>query len=277
MNEIGANTRLLAVIGDPIRHSLSPLIQNRFIKEAGLDLAYLAFPVKAGQAAEFLQSARRLEIVGFNATMPLKEELFPLMSELDPSAVGSVNTVVNKPGGFFGASTDGTGFLRALKLSGREASGLKALVLGSGGAARTVISALIQAGAEVSVCARNTKKALELVPEERLFPFPEIGSACREADLIVNATPLGMEGFGGDFESFDFIKLLPKYALVFDLIYAPRKTQLLEYAQSAGLEYANGLSHLVNQAAISFEFFTGYLPGAELVREVTGLAGETDS
>jgi len=270
MSRIGANTRLLAVIGDPIRHSLSPSIHNYWIDECGLDYAYLAFQVRAGGGADFVRAARTLEIAGFNVTMPLKEELYPLMDSLDPSALGSVNTVINRDGLLTGASTDGDGFLRALASHGREVKGLRTVLLGAGGAARTVAGALAGAGACLSVCVRNKEKARGIAPPGLLFNWEALPELCREAGLLVNATPLGMEGFA-DFGSLDFLSALPPGAFVFDLIYSPPRTALLREAERLGLDCANGLTHLVHQAALSFGRFTGVEPDGRLVAGALGL------
>jgi len=270
---ITGGTRLLAVIGDPIAHSLSPLIHNAWLAETGLDYVYLAFRVSAGGCADFLTAAKTLPIAGFNATMPLKEELFPLMDRTDETALGSVNTIVNENGRFFGASTDGDGFIRALKSYGRNAAGLKTVLLGSGGAAKTVAPALLSAGADLSVCVRDRQKARGIAGDRRVFGWESLAELCAGADLLVNATPLGMEGFA-EFGSLDFVDVLPKRAMVFDLVYSPPQTGLLRRAAGRGLEIANGLSHLIHQAALSFKYFTDIEPDEKMVADVAKLCND---
>jgi shikimate dehydrogenase len=257
-------TRLLGVIGDPVRHSLSPRIHSRFAEQAGLDVAYLAFPVPRGGGAAFLQAAKTLGMLGFNVTMPLKEELYGLADSRAASAQGAVNTVVLRDGLAEGHSTDGAGFLAAMGAAGLKPQGLSAVVVGAGGASRAVTQALAQSGASVAVCARDPGKG---------FPFAELPERVRGAKLLVNATPLGMREFPG-FDDLSFLAALPADALVFDLVYHPVKTQLLESAAARGLRTEGGLAHLVRQAALSFALFTGVTPSEQGIRDV--LAEITD-
>ncbi len=253
--KLSGKTKLLAVIGDPIEHSLSPLIQNHFARELGLDYAYLAFRVQKGGCADFLASALTLPICGFNVTMPLKEEIFQLICKNSPEAseAGAVNTVVVRENSeAFGYNTDGNGFLRSLK------GGIPSRVLinGGGGAAKTLVCALKAAGASVTVAVRNPSNATQ-IGADRVIALDGIAEACANADLFVNASPLGMAGKDVDYADFSFLTNMPKHALVYDLIYAPSQTNLLKEAEKRGLKTQNGLAHLVYQAALSFELFTG--------------------
>ena len=262
--ELNNTTRKLCVIGDPVGHSKSPLIQNTMIKALGLDYVYLCQPVPRGQCKEWLECAEFAGYAGFNATMPHKEELVPLMDELDPDAalIGAVNTVCIRDGRAYGYNTDGEGFLRALADEGIDLAGQKVVVLGAGGAAKAVCLKLAQAGAAVTVCNRTLDKAQAICDHdpEHLSPAgftaQELAREAARCDLLVNCTSLGMAGAAGQFEEFSFLDHLKPGVPVVDLIYAPAQTELLRQAKSRGHKTANGLGLLVNQAVLSLEHFT---------------------
>lgn len=266
--ELKNTTKKLCVIGDPVLHSKSPLIQNTMLAALGLDYLYLCQSVPRGRAGEWLRCADFAGYAGFNATMPHKEELFPLMDELDEDArmYGAVNTVCIRDGRYYGYNTDGRGFLAALRHAGVETEGKNVLLLGAGGAARAVGPKLCQAGraAQVTVANRTVEKASALCaqgPEGRMVPT----DFCREtlcrlaekADLVVNCTNLGMTGTTGQFEDFSFLDGLGPGAAVCDLIYAPEETELLRQARLRGLTAINGLGMLIWQAIFALEHFTG--------------------
>ena len=259
-------TKKLCVIGDPVLHSKSPLIHNTMLSALGLDYVYLCQSVPRGQAAEWLKCAKCAAYAGFNATMPHKEELFPLMDETDSDAAlfRSVNTVCIRDGRAYGYNTDGRGFIRSLVDLGTSPEGKTVLLLGAGGAARAVALKLAQQGAlKVLVCNRTVEKAAVLCasdPLGRLIPAPFDGGTLRrlaeEADLVVNCTSLGMAGTSGQFEDFSFLEALRPGAPVLDLIYAPAETELLRRAKALGHPTANGLGMLVYQAVFALEHFT---------------------
>ena len=263
--DIKNTTRKLCVIGDPVLHSKSPLIQNAMIRALGLDYVYLCQPVERGRGGEWLTAARVCGYAGFNATMPFKEELLPLMDEVEPFALrcGAVNTVSIKDGKYYGANTDGPGFLQDLEKFGLSLQGLHTVVLGAGGASKAVCLALAEKGAKVTVCNRTVKKAEELcklapesmVPEE--FTINKLCKLCGEAGLVVNCTSLGMAGTAGEFEDLSFVDALPRGAAVYDLIYAPAETALLQRAGARGLAASNGLGMLVWQGVLALERFVG--------------------
>jgi shikimate dehydrogenase len=231
--KIDSKTKILAVIGHPITHSKSPEIQNKFIEESGKNFVYLAFDVTEKSLQDFIASVRALDIKGFNITMPLKEKIIPYLDELSDAAkfAGSVNTVVNIEGKLRGYTTDGKGFARTLKKDYE-----KTLILGTGGAAKAIRYELKNA---IMLSARNE---MERTKEE-----------AKTADLIVNATPLGMKG-KEDFKNFDFLN--ETKADIYDLIYHPSETTLLKRAKSLGLRVKNGEEMLYEQAKLSFELFT---------------------
>ena len=263
--ELKNTTKKLCVIGDPVGHSKSPLIQNTMLKALGLDYVYLCQPVPRGECRAWLDCAKFAGYAGFNATMPHKEELVGLMDELDGDArlIGAVNTVCIRDGRAYGYNTDGEGFLRALADEGINPAGKRVMVLGAGGAAKAVCLKLAQAGAEAVICNRTLDKARAICDHapERLRPAGFDGETlAREAaacQLLVNCTSLGMEGAAGQFGDFSFLDHLRAGAPVVDLIYAPAETELLRQARHRGHKTANGLGLLVNQAVLSLEHFTG--------------------
>lgn len=263
--ELKNTTQKLCVIGDPVLHSKSPLIQNAMIGELGLDYIYLCQPVPRGQGGRWLEAATVAGYAGFNATMPFKEELLPLMDQVEPFAqlCGAVNTVCIKDGKYYGYNTDGPGFLMALADLGVDPKGKRAVLLGAGGAAKAVALALGKAGARVSVCNRNAARAEELcqlMPEQLSpceFTIKKLCKQAKEADLLVNCTSLGMEGTGADFEDLSFVEALPAGAAVCDAVYAPLETRLLKTARTRGLRTMNGLGMLVGQAVLALEHFAG--------------------
>ena len=254
----------LQVIGDPVLHSKSPAIQGAMLAALGLDIPYDAHVVRRGELPQYLAWARDNGVTGFNATMPHKEDLLPLLDEIDPAArrVGAVNTVCLRDGKWVGFNTDGGGAVAALEGAGLWPVQTVAL-LGAGGAAKAVALTLSAAGAgQVWVCNRTLSRAEELCAQDplgRLKPAPfdsdTLAKLCQTADLLVNCTNLGMEGCPHQFEDFGFVDALPSRAGVFDLIYHPAETELLAHARRRGLPTVNGLPMLVNQAVLALEHF----------------------
>lgn len=252
------------VIGDPVLHSKSPVIHGAMLAALGLDIPYAAHTVRRGTLSQYLAWARDNGITGFNATMPHKEDLLPLLDGMDPAArlTGAVNTVCLREGAWVGFNTDGAGALSALgEVLGFDPAGSTVTLLGAGGAAKAVALALAEAGAErVRVCNRTLERAGELCARHpRLTPAPfdpdTLERLCRGADLLVNCTSLGMEGCPRQFEGFSFLDALPPHGAVFDLIYHPAETELLAQARRRGLRAMNGLPMLVWQAVLALEHF----------------------
>jgi shikimate dehydrogenase len=269
---IDGATKLLAVIGHPIDHSLSPQIHNSFAADRRLPYVYAAFDIEPERAEDFLRAARLLKIAGFNLTMPLKEKIIPYLDALSENAerYGAVNTVVNRDGKFYGYNTDGDGFIASLSGSGFDVSRRKALILGTGGAAKAVAIALAQKGAQVKMASRHpeTLPALGCNNNSGYCHWNDLTDEVTGCSLLINATPLGMLGFKEDFSDFAFLDGLEAEALVYDLIYAPKQTQLLQKAAGKNFATMNGLFHLVYQAALSFVLFTGQNPGEESIQKI---------
>lgn len=264
-----AATTIAGVIGHPVRHSLSPLLHNAAFAALGLDWAYLAFEVEPGAARTAIAGAGVLGVRGLSVTMPHKSEAASAVDRLGPvaSLLGAVNTIVFDESGAYGESTDGAGLVDGLREAcAFEARGARCVVLGAGGAGRAVVLALAQAGAvEVAVVNRTQDAAVSaaaLTPAGvgRAVTGPAVADLVEGADLVVNATPLGMSSpapaAATDSLPFDLRCLGPRQ-LVVDLVYDPPETELLREAAAHGSKVANGLPMLVHQAARQFELWTG--------------------
>lgn len=264
----------LAVIGDPIEHSLSPLIQQAMLDALGIPCEYGRIHVPAGTVAEWLPGTPGLNLAGFNATMPHKTDLVPLMTTLSDDArmYRSVNTVVIRDGAFHGYNTDGAGFLRSLLDEGIQPEGKRIAVYGAGGAARSVVLKLNAEGAaQITVCCRTVAKAAELARASKRVQVVALGGkendeALAQADIFINCTPLGMQGVPAQFDSFDFLDKLPAHTPVCDLIYRPMRTALLDEADKRGHLVMNGLGMLIHQAILALEHFSDMTLDAELMK-----------
>lgn len=250
-----ATTRIAAVIGDPIAHSLSPRIHNAGFAAAGLDWAYVAFRVPAGRGAEAVAAMRTLGIAGMSVTMPHKEAVAAACDRLTPiaAALGAVNCVALEGDEVVGDNTDGGGCCWALDQAGANLDGAPVVVLGAGGAARSVVAALGARGAEVTVVARRPDAARRAAA---LSPSGRVGTpdAVRAAAVVINATPVGMAQHPG--MPCD-PQRLHSGQLVMDLIYHPARTPWLDAAATRGALTLNGVGMLLGQALAQFERWTG--------------------
>lgn len=280
-----ATTHLAAVIGQPVRHSLSPTLHNAAFEALGLDWVYLAFEVDAGGAVGAIEAMRSLHIEGLSVTMPHKADVAAAVDQLSPVAarLGAVNCVrreaTSVPGNYptdgsnsvtntstrqnyllVGENTDGEGFLRSLAEDASfDPADRRCVVLGAGGAARAVILALAGAGAsDIGVVNRTPERARSAAALAADVGRVVDADAVAKADLIVNATPVGMAGGGvHDAELPLDPNLLCPGQVVADLIYHPARTPLLEAATSRGAVAVNGLGMLLHQAGLAFELWTG--------------------
>ena len=258
----------LFVIGDPVAHSLSPLLHQAMLDQTGAAYRYDVRTVRPEELPAFVRWAKDGGCAGFNVTMPHKEAILPLLDEVDTTAAscGAVNTVCIREGRAIGHNTDGTGFLDSLAGQGFYPQGRTVLLLGAGGAAKAVGHALAAAGAgRVIVCARRLERAAALAAqlpgcgEGIVLAQDAIQQAASACDLLVNATPLGMAGSPA-FARLDFLQAMPPHAVVYDLVYHPRRTALLEAAARQGLRTVGGIDLLIRQAVRAFTFFTGETP-----------------
>ncbi len=253
---------VVGVIGDPVRHSLSPVLHNAAFAALGLDWVSVAFSVPPASLDAALAGARALGVRGLSVTMPHKEAVAAKVDRTSPTAarLGAVNCVVIEPDGLVGENTDGQGFVAALhRGAGFDASGRRCLVAGAGGAARAVVLALAEAGAsEVVVVGRSPVRVADAASLAGRVGRAGVPSEAADAELVVNATPLGMAGTteAGALPPIDPVLLGPGQ-LVMDLVYAPRPTRWLELAQRRGAEVLDGLGMLVHQAALQVELWSG--------------------
>ena len=255
-------SRLAAVIGDPVRHSLSPTLLNAAFAEAGLDWHFVALEVAAGRSDEALDAVRALGLAGLSVTMPHKAAVAAAVDHRTEQAevLDAVNCVVVEGGRLVGHNTDGDGFLDGLRHdTGFDPAGRSTVVIGAGGAARAVVLALARAGAaEVAVVNRTASRAEVAAglagPVGRVVLSDELSDTVAAADLVVNATSVGMTDDGAlpvDPES------VAVGAIAVDLIYHPPQTAWLAALRGRGIEAHNGLSMLVFQAAHAFRLWTG--------------------
>lgn len=259
-----ASTTLVGVVGDPVAHSLSPVIHNAAFGVLGLDWASVAFEVPLGSLADAVAGAGALGLRGLSVTMPHKAEAASLADRLSPTAerLAAVNCLSFDGGVVAGENTDGEGFLESLRRgAGFDAAGACCAVVGAGGAARAVVLALGTAGAaDVVVISRTearARAAAALAGAVGRVGGPDDAAA---ADLVVNATPAGMAGAGEGLRPPVEPSSLPPGRLVVDLVYDPRVTPWLAEARERGAVTVGGLGMLVHQAAAQLRLWTGLEP-----------------
>ena len=270
--QIRGTTRIAAVWGWPVRHSLSPPMHNAAFQHLGMDWCYVPFAVAPESLADAVRGVRALGIVGVNATIPHKEPLVPLMDWVHPEAlaVGAVNTIHNEDGILRGYSTDGEGFLGAVRSEGFEPAGKRVVILGAGGSARCIAVALARAGAaEITLANRTVARAEELAALALSQGAPTSAAigldadALRQqigaADLLVNTTSVGMHPHEED------ALLIPEDAMhsglfVYDLIYNPPVTRLLAAAERRGARAVTGGRRGVPLGAAACRIWPGVAP-----------------
>ena len=273
---ITGKTRLLAVIGAPIGHSLSPIIQNAALHAAGLDYVYAALPMRADALSSAVRGLCNAGIAGFNVTIPFKTEIIPLLDALSEDArrIQAVNTVVIEDGRMVGHNTDVVGFLAGFAERGIALTGKKAVLIGAGGAARAALWGLLRSDiSSVVIGVRNASKGAALAADfaadgdVRALSFDDAAwiAACSDADLVVQTTPLGMTPHTEEMPPVDAAVINPS-AVVYDLIYTPAETRFLREARARGCETINGETMLVAQGAEAFSLWTGVRPDMELMK-----------
>ena len=276
---ISGKTTLCGVIGDPIEHTMSPVMHNAAFKELGIDFLYVPFRVKKDELGKAIEGMRALNIKGLNVTIPHKVAVIQFMDKLDPLAdkIGAVNTIVNDDGILTGYNTDATGFLQPLLEKGIEPAGKNIVILGAGGASRAISFILADKGnhliilnrleefdwakelaSKISQTFSKKAEALELNREN-------LARALEKADILVNATSLGMS------PNIDVTPvtadLLRADLIVYDIVYNPIKTRLLSEADRADATTIGGLDMLAWQGALAFGKWTGRKAPVELMKK----------
>ncbi|MBM3702300.1 MAG: shikimate dehydrogenase [Actinobacteria bacterium] len=279
---ISSSTRIIALIGNPVRHSLSPKIQNYFISKYSKDAVYMAFEFPRENLKEAFNGAKKLGFMGLNVTMPYKEEVFKLIDRPDTvsSIIKSVNTVRfdQKDGTSMGFNTDVGSFIKSLDDKKFKWAGKHCLVIGAGGAARSSIYGILTKQVKkIYVYDKIKEKGSEIINNfkiigsekiEVLNSINDIGTRVEEIDLIVNCTPMGM-----DIESYKNMLPVPvgwnlRGKFVFDMVYKPVETEFLKKAKREGAIVINGIDMLVNQAALSFKVWFDIIPETDYIKKM---------
>jgi len=261
---INGRTILHGIMGNPVSHSLSPAMHNSAFAALQLNAAYVPFPVSDVAAA--MTGFRALGIRGVSVTIPHKQAVIALLDDIDPVAakIGAVNTLDIQHGRIIGHNTDWLGANRALAEK-TALPGKKMLILGAGGSARAIGFGLLEAGAEILLASRTAAKGRELAqtlgcPWHPLSEIPQL-----TADCLVNATSVGMAPHTD--VSLVPRECLSRYAVVMDIVYAPRETKLLREAKEAGCQVVNGLAMLLYQGVAQFELWTGRPAPIDIMRD----------
>jgi shikimate dehydrogenase len=266
----------LGLVGYPLEHSLSPKIHTAALRECGLDGDYSLFPIHPDDEdglKDLLARVRSGEITGINVTIPHKQNVIPFLDELTPTAeaIGAVNTIYLRDKRLIGDNTDADGFLLDLKrfIGNREskiANQKSALILGAGGSARAVVYALINDGWNLAIAARRIEQAQELASYYNDVESIELTSKIQsfEFRLVVNTTPIGMIPNINQSPWPEGLQF-PHQAMIYDLVYNPRETKLVKDGCAAGLSATTGLGMLIEQAALSFEIWTGCNPSRDIL------------
>ena len=266
--KIDGYTRLVAVVANPIKHSISPFIHNQAFEATHTNGVYVAWEVETTDLAETVANIRRYQMFGINLSMPYKEQVIPYLDQLSEESrlIGAVNTVVNREGTLIGYNTDGKGFFKSLPSF--KISRKRMVLLGAGGAAKAILAqAILDGVSQISVFVRSssmekTRPYLEKIQNATGFrvdlfaleDIQELQDSITQADLLVNATSVGMDGSS---QPIPTSIVLPEKLLVADVIYQPFETPFLKWAKEQGNQSINGLGMLLYQAAEAFELWTG--------------------
>jgi shikimate dehydrogenase len=267
--QIGARTKLFAVLGHPVAHSLSPAMHNAALARLGMDAVYVAFDIEPGRLPAALPVLRDLGVAGVNLTVPLKEVAFGVLSELDEWArlARAVNTIKFDGDTMRGFNTDAPGFLRTLREEfGADVRGRSVCILGTGGSARGIAIACLRSGARTLTLAGRTAAKIEALAAgldgirgaASLATVDQAGDgwagACRAADVVVHTTTVGMKPGDAEIVRPDYFRA---GQIAYDLIYVTRETPFTRAARAGGARAANGLGMLLHQGAQALEIWTG--------------------
>lgn len=290
---IRGTTKLLGVIGYPVKHSFSPLMHNAAIahlqqqnaNEKGQlnspDYVYLPFPIAPEQLPEAIAGFSAIDLQGFNITIPHKQTIIPLLDHVSEvaQAIGAVNTVWRTEKGWNGTNTDAKGFLSPLEALGKNWTNTQAVIFGNGGAARAVVAACTQLGCDrITIVGRSPAKLAQFAKSWSATPsiakrinvinWDGLSNLLPTADLLVNATPLGMHpNTEASILSDGEIATVKKDVIAYDLIYTPRPTQFLRQAAAAGLRTIDGLEMLVQQGAAALEIWIDQPAPVDVMRQ----------
>ncbi len=273
INQINSHTLLYCIFGNPVRHSLSPVIHNLSFREKDINAVYLAFePESIGDS---IKAIRSLGIAGASVTIPFKIDAMKYLDELDPLArhIGSINTIHNNKGTLKGYNTDGYGAVTSLRDNDVAMDGSVFIIIGNGGSARSIGFTILQEGGQVILAGRNRERVealrddlLKTGPGVKAVLLDELNSdIMQNVDVIINTTPIGMHP---DVDSIPLREdLLNEKHTVFDIVYSPENTRLLNAASAKGCRIIRGLDMLINQGIKQFEIWTGQTAPVELIKE----------
>ncbi len=274
---ISGKTQVCGVIGDPIEHTLSPIMHNAAFEALKIDYVFLAFKVKSAEVENAMRGMRGLGIHGLNVTMPHKNAVIKYLDEVDPAGktIASANTILNKDGRLLGFNTDGIGALNALEQNGVEPKGKKVLLLGAGGAAKAIAYTLSQEADELVILNRTPKQATELadllkqkfnkkIKAGELSPSA-VEDNLADSDVLINATSVGMKPNAN--QTHVQPEWLKPDLAVMDIVYDPIETKLAKDAKAAGAKVVSGVEMLIYQGAVSFEIWTACKAPVEVMRK----------
>lgn len=276
--KIQGKTKIVGIFGYPVEHTLSPIMHNAVFEALDIPYLYLPFAVKPEILKEAIFAIRALDMVGANITIPHKVEAIKYLDDVtkEVKLIGSVNTIQHKGGKLIGHNTDGKGLVVSLKKDmGFRFQDKNVLLLGTGGSARAILVELVLEGVKsILVANRTISRGINFVEEftekfsqTRLsfIPLSDIKNEndLSRIDLVINSTSLGMKGE----EIYDLpLELLPAACVVYDIIYSPPRTKLLEAAAIRGLATQNGLGMLLHQGGLSFQIWTQRTPDLEIMK-----------
>ena len=268
---INSKTSFLALIGNPVEHSLSPIMHNAAIKFLDLDLVYIAIPCKNEDFNVVINALKKINCKGLNITIPFKEKAFSLCDEISPIAkkIKAINTLkVNQNFEWSGTNTDVDGFIDPIKHL--NLIGKKSIVIGSGGAARSAVQGLTDLKlSEILVISRSESNLKKFLNDFKNFKsvkgfvanYKNTDDLISQADLIINTTPIGMKNYSADYDELpfgkEFWRSLNSKSIVYDLVYNPRVTKLLRFSENKGCQIIDGSEMLVAQGAKSLSYWTG--------------------
>ncbi|MGC9109444.1 MAG: shikimate dehydrogenase [Caldimicrobium sp.] len=258
--------RVFGIIGDPVSHSLSPVMHNAALRELGIRAVYGAFQVKREHLKEAIEGIKALNISGVSVTIPHKEAVIPLLDYVDEVAqkIGAVNTIVNREGKLWGYNTDWLGVLKALYEKGIEIREKRVVIVGAGGASRAVVYALREGGAKEIILYNRTFEKAKALAEEfscKALPWEELKKA--EGDIIIQATSVGLKSMESPVPS----EIFKNFKVAMDIVYLPLKTKFLQDAEKF-CKIIDGLRMLLYQGVEQFKLFTGLNPPVNLMEKM---------